>query len=152
MCKSSGDQIPKCIQSSVGPSPAASDLPSGPIPKWIWSPSGLNPIWSEPQTHLIPKWSNPQSVSRRRYASTIIKKIAPQAAHVSGLYGWFTGMANLWSFSWTIQEPRTFLEDQEPSIKKHFLDFLNQEHFLIPPSSFLNLLDTILLNTKKTKN
>ena len=62
------------------------------------------------------------------------------------------GMAEIWSSSWTIQEPRTLLEDQEPSIKKHFLDFLNQEHFLITPSSSLNLLDAILLNTKKNKN
>ena len=63
-----------------------------------------------------------------------------------------TGMAEFWSSSWTIQESITLLVDQEPSIKKHFLDFLNQEHFLITPSSFLNLLDAILLNTMKNKN
>ena len=68
--------------------------PSGPIPSW------LNPQVVQSPAGRIPKLSNPQSISHRRCASTTIKNIAPQAAHVYGLYRWFTWSTCLTSPSW----------------------------------------------------
>ena len=135
----------------------------------IQSPSGSNPqyglnprcIWSS--SDPIP---NPWAITAvpLQQQRKLLRKPHTCPASTGGSHGALawpvslesasssrTGMAEIWSSSWTIQEPRTLLEDQEPSIKKHFLDFLNQEHFLITPSSFLNLLDAILLNTMKNK-
>ena len=69
------------------------------------SPSDQIPWGSKPQMYLIPNWTNAQLVQIPKWSKHQMYLIpncgfASQAAHMSGLYGWFTRSTGLTSSSW----------------------------------------------------